>query len=61
MKSFGLLSPGNPDFFFQNQPALCVKHFLDYRYDCRVAFVTNRRHLEDLAADGNRFNFRVLA
>ena len=61
MKLFGLLSPGNLDFFFQNQPALGVKHFLDYRYNCRVAFVANERHFEDLAANGNSLNIRVLA
>ena len=61
MNLFSLLSPGNLDFFFQNQPALDVKHLFDYRYDYRVAFVTDRRHLEDLTTDGNCFNFCVLA
>ena len=61
MKLFGRLSPGNLDFFFQKQPALGVKHLFDYRYDYRVAFVTDRRHLEDLTTDGNCFNFCVLA
>ena len=61
MKLFGLLSPGNLDFFFQNQPTLGVKHLFDYRYDYRVAFVTHRRHLENLAAHRNCLNFCAFA
>ena len=61
MKLLGLLSPGNLDFFFQNQPALGVKHLFDYRYNDRVAFVAHSWHLEDLTTDGNYFKLCLFA
>jgi hypothetical protein len=60
LKLLGFSSPGNSDFFSQNQPTLGVKHFFDYWYNDGLAFLTHRWHFENLAADGNCLNFRLL-
>jgi len=61
LKLFSFSSPGDSDFFFQNQPAFGVKDLFYYRYDCRFALLTHGGHLENLAADRNCFDFRLLA
>jgi hypothetical protein len=61
MKLFGLPSPGNSDFFFQDQPELSVKHLFYYGYNSGIALLTHSWHLENLTIDRNCLNFRPLA
>ena len=61
LKCLSTPSPGNFDFFFQNQSTFGVKNLLYYRYNRGFPFLSYGRGLENLPTNRRSLDFCVLS